>query len=70
MANLGSCSACYYLQIIGAPTLEGGNALGECRRFPPQVNVVATPKGMMTLASFPPVQRHHYCGEWKPQIRE
>lgn len=38
-----------------------------CLRFPPQVNVLMTPKGPMNLSNFPITQPDWMCGEFQPK---
>lgn len=37
-----------------------------CRRYPGQGVAAQTPRGMHTMAFFPPTQQNFWCGEWSP----
>ena len=42
----------------------------ECRRFPPQMGFIQDKRSNATgsVAGFPGVQPHQFCGEHKPKI--
>ncbi len=63
-----SCQRCKYVQRVMQP--EQGF---ECRRFPPQVQMMAVPAGpgrmaMQMHSTFPRVTGDLHCGEWAPGL--
>jgi hypothetical protein len=39
------------------------NDEGKCGRFPPQVQFIASPKGIMEMSAFPSTKQSNWCGE-------
>lgn len=64
------CETCLHFKNLGN-NIQG---IGECRRYPPSVSLIAIPDPISGKASpkpishWPPVRRNHYCGEYTPII--
>jgi hypothetical protein len=52
-----TCSTCQFYLVYGSK----GATTGQCRRFPPQVNLLNDDGG--TTADFPDVSEMAWCGE-------
>lgn len=61
-----TCSTCRWF--MAAPTIDlTSNAPhGECRRFPPIRNDIATPQGIGQMSGWPTTKRGFWCGEHAP----
>lgn len=68
MPNCDECKHC------AARATDPNNILAEpeleCRRYPPQINVVPTPQGAGFFSSFPTVNKKMLCSEFLPLTSE
>lgn len=58
-----TCSSCKFYHIDPRKVNEG-----ECRINPPAVNLVAAPRGVQILGSFPPIGGIGWCGKHSKKI--
>ena len=66
--RINTCQRCKHVVRVMQP--EQGF---ECRRFPPQVSIMALPAGpgrasLQVHSASPRVPPEHFCGEWAPGL--
>jgi len=67
---IGTCVSCkYFYTTLKLATEGGGNAAGECRRYPPTPTIVPQPRGPLTITTFPSVQANQMCGEFETKLK-
>ncbi|XZE56681.1 hypothetical protein SH139x_002806 [Planctomycetaceae bacterium SH139] len=60
-----NCSECNFYQAIRSTScLPLSQRFGECRLHPPRVVATSNPREHKTLAAFPIVSEHDWCGEF------
>lgn len=65
-----SCRTCAHFTTLAADMIQLGTnqALGECRRFPPQLSHLPTDNGgVQPFSGFPLVKGPWHCGEYRQQ---
>lgn len=68
-----SCSTCAFaVQPPINPSMNIAEKTYECRRMPPQAQMIGGPNGqIMTMAVFPPTKADNWCGEYsRPSVIE
>lgn len=56
-----NCMNCRFVKKPKAIILE--NAQATCRRNPPQITMVPSPKGIMQMTAWPQVTAKDWCGQ-------
>lgn len=65
--RINLCRNCEFWS-SGEPLNLTMEAQGECRKNPPSLIPVPTPRGIQTHGAFSPAKAGMWCGEHKPRV--
>ena len=61
------CTDCRYVH--KGPIVLGNNE-AQCRRYPPSITFLASPKGIVQMSAYPVVKLNDGCGDWEAKSIE